>query len=127
KFIQGLIVKYSSASQITIGAGACRDSTNAYTLAVSGTLTVDITASGANGLDTGSEASNTWYYVYVIGDSTGVNTPKGLLSVTNESSSGAITLPSGYDLKRQLPIAIRNNASSNILNFVVAEGWPYRP
>jgi hypothetical protein len=31
--------------------------------------TVDITASGALGLDTGSEASSTWYYVHAIASS----------------------------------------------------------
>ena len=34
--------------------------------ATSVNLTAAITSSGANGLDTGSEASSTWYYIWVI-------------------------------------------------------------
>jgi hypothetical protein len=51
-------------------------------------LTVDITASGANGLDTGSE-ENKLYYIWVINNG---STTAGLLSL----SSTAPTLPSGY-------------------------------
>jgi len=53
-------------------------------------LTIDITASGANGLDTGAEANNTWYYIWVIAKSDG--TTAGLLSI----SPTAPTLPTGY-------------------------------
>jgi len=54
-------------------------------------LTVDITASGANGLDTGAEANSTWYYIWVVYNST-TSTAAGLLS----ASSTSPTMPSGY-------------------------------
>lgn len=50
----------------------------------------NITVSGAGGLDTGSEASNTWYYLYLIHNG---SLTKGLLS----TSASAPSLPSGYD------------------------------
>jgi hypothetical protein len=51
----------------------------------------DLTASGASGLDTGSEASNTKYYVHVI------HNPYSNLTKTMFSLSySAPTLPSGY-------------------------------
>lgn len=67
--------------------------------------TVDITVSGASGLDTGSEASSTWYYIYIIWDGTNVN---ALLS----TSATAPTMPSGYTYKK-LVGAVYNNGSSN--------------
>ena len=36
-------------------------------------------------------------------------------------------MPSGYDKKRLLPIALRNDASGNIIPFHVSNGWPTRP
>jgi hypothetical protein len=54
-------------------------------------VTVNFGVNGANGLDTGSIASNTFYYMYFIFNSTTVTTA-GLAS----TSSSSPTLPSGY-------------------------------
>jgi len=60
-------------------------------------LTVSSAASGANGLDTGVLAANTWYAVWAIySPSTG--TAAGLLSL----SSTAPTLPTGYTYQARL-------------------------
>ena len=56
-------------------------------------LTIDITQSGANGLDTGLEAPNAWYYIWIIARPG--NQVSGLLSL----SADAPTLPSGYSFK----------------------------
>lgn len=69
----------------------------------------DITVSGAGGLDTGSEASNTWYYVWIIAKA------DGTVSSIFSTSSSAPTMPSGYTFKA-LVSAVRNNGSSNILS-----------
>lgn len=71
---------------------------------------VDITVSGAGGLDTGSEASSTWYYVWLIYNG---STVAALLSL----SSTAPTMPSGYTYK-SLVGCVYNNASSNFRRFV---------
>lgn len=52
-------------------------------------LTINGTTTGANGIDTGSLAASTWYYVYLISDGT---TIAGLLS----ASATSPTLPTGY-------------------------------
>jgi len=65
-------------------------------------LTVDITASGANGLDTGSENNDMWYYGWVIYNPTTATTA-GLLS----ESATAPTLPAGYTYKT-LVTAVKN-------------------
>lgn len=72
---------------------------------------VDITASGANGLDTGAEAGNTWYFIWVIYNPTTVTTA-GLIS----ASATAPTMPAGYTYKA-LVGAVRNDGSSNFVGF----------
>ena len=69
-------------------------------------VTADITASGANGLDTGSEAASTWYHIWAIAKSDG--TKATLLS----TSATSPTMPSGYTFKAYLG-AVYNNSSSN--------------
>ena len=73
-------------------------------------VTADITASGANGLDTGSEASSTWYYGYVIAKSDG--TTASLLS----TSATAPTMPATYTYKA-LVSAVYNDSSSNFIPY----------
>ncbi len=121
-YLKGGLPRYNTAAQIIIPDGTtARNSTDSYDITLGADITIDITTSGAAGLDTGSEASNTWYYVYLIGDSSAVNNPSALLSVTNEADTGSITLPSGYDIKRQYPLAVRNDGSSNFLRFYCPE------
>lgn len=73
-------------------------------------VTAAITSSGANGLDTGAEAANTFYCVWGIGKSDG--TFALLLSVSTTSP----TLPTGYTFKRLL-WGVANNNSSNFVGF----------
>lgn len=77
--------------------------------------TADITASGANGLDTGSEAGSTWYFLWVIAKADG--TVDSLLSL----SSTAPTMPSGYTFKA-LVGAIYNDGSSDFINISQVDG-----
>lgn len=66
---------------------------------------------GANGLDTGAEASSTWYYGWVIWNPA-TQTVAALLS----TSASAPTMPSGYTHKA-LVTAVYNNGSSNLVPF----------
>ena len=72
---------------------------------------IDITSSGASGLDTSTEAISTWYYVWIIAKSSD-GTINGLLS----ASSSSPTMPSGYDQKT-LVSAVRNNSSGDFVNY----------
>lgn len=124
--VSGPAPTYTSASTITIPAGlVARDSTNSVDMLASTDLVVSLATSGALGLDTGSEAANTWYYLYLIAKSD--STLSAVLSATNEQASGSITLPTDYIYKRQLPLAVRNDSSSNILPFTVCDwgNYPY--
>jgi hypothetical protein len=93
------------------------NASNAIHEASSVSVTANIAATGANGRDTGTEAANTWYYLWVISDGT---TPAALLSL----SSTAPTMPGGYGYKR-LVGAIRNDGSSNFLRFNQMGEWTY--
>lgn len=103
----GLKVQVISASQVVVTASEIflKSSTEAY-LARSVSVTLDISTSGAGGLDTGSESANTWYYVWVIYNGS-------IVSVIASASSTSPTLPSGYTFKVRAG-AVRNDASSNL-------------
>lgn len=103
----------SSLSQVTITADflVLRNPTTGQTrLFSSVNVTANITLSGAGGLDTGTEAASTWYYVYVIAKD------DGTLSALLSTSATAPTMPSGYTM-RALVSAVRNDGSSNFLNY----------
>ena len=108
---EGLIVKYVSATTVDIDADYLTvfDSSNVGSVLSSINLTADITASGVNGLDTGSEATSTWYHIWVIYNGT---TTASLLSVSATSP----TMPSGYTYKKYVG-AVYNKADGNFSDF----------
>jgi hypothetical protein len=101
---------WNSNSQIVIAIGSCRSDDNTEDIVVSAPLTVDITATGANGrnVDT-AEQANRWYAVYVI-KNLGTGNVAGFL--VNENDLATFTWPPGYSKKRRIGW-IRNNNSSN--------------
>lgn len=107
--IYGLNIRYNSASQIKIETGTCSDDGYTYAIDNNSEITVDITASGVNGLDTGSESSSTWYYVWIIKNIT-TGAVRGLLSTSYSSP----TMPSGYTVKRWIG-SVRNDSSGDFL------------
>jgi hypothetical protein len=108
---RGLNLVWTSNAKVNIGVGSCRDSGGIAFMVNLAAFDVDLSVAGVGGLDTGSEAANTWYFVWLIQKSTDLTT-NGILSL----SSSAPTMPAGYDLKR-LVGAVRNNGSSNIVLF----------
>ena len=105
------VLAYSTAASLSITADEVilKDAGGGAYLASTVSLTATITSSGANGLDTGAEASSTWYYVWVIYNGATVSS---LLS----TSSTAPTMPSGYTFKA-LVGTVRNDGSSNFIRF----------
>lgn len=78
---------------------------NAYATLRAVSLSINSAGSGANGLDTGTLAANTWYSVWVIYNGT---TVAGLLSVSATSP----TLPGGYTHKARIGW-IRTDGTAN--------------
>jgi hypothetical protein len=125
--ITGPVPLYNASSSIKLKAGLCaRNSTNATDIEIAADITLTLDSNGLNGLDTGTKTANTWYFVYLI-KSTLTGTTGALFSTANEAGGGSITLPTGYDLKRQIPLAIQTDSSSAIMPFYISNGWPYRP
>ena len=120
KFLSGPAPSYASANTITIPAGmAASDSTGAAVIKVPSNITLSLATSGAAGLDTGAEASSTWYYPALCKGSSGVTAVFSL-------SSSDPACPTNYNTyERVLPLAVRNDASSNIIPFVLAN-WGVR-
>ncbi len=108
-YIDGLAISNGTdaAHEVDIATGACRDVDDSLNIKVTATLTADIEVSGANGLDTGTVAANTFYSVWVISKLDG--TKAALLSTSQTSP----TMPSGYTKKRRVGWC-RTDASSNI-------------
>ena len=115
-----LVVVYASASTVTVTCDwlVLDDGTNSRTVKTV-SVTPAITTSGENGLDSGSEASSTWYSVWVIAKADG-SSVSGLLS----ASTASPTMPTNYTLKRRVGW-VRNDASSNFMTFYQAGPHSY--
>lgn len=102
----------ASASTFTVTADklALASTSDVQFIAETVSETVDITTSGANGLDTLTEANSTWYHVFVIAKDD--STVDALIS----TSATAPTMPSGYIYKGYVG-AIYNDSSGNIREF----------
>lgn len=110
-----LVVTRPGTTQVTVTADqlVVRDTSATGVRITSVNVTGTITTSGANGLDTGPEAANTIYYVWVIRKSSD-GTVAALFSTA--STIGSITFPSGYD-QASLVSAVGNNNSSDFIDF----------
>jgi hypothetical protein len=87
-------------------------------MSTSETFTLDITTSGLLGLDTGAEAADAWYYIWIIAK------VDGTVSAILSASATAPTMPAGYTLKRL--VSMVRNTSGNFVNFVQdGKNWRY--
>lgn len=111
--LDGMLVSTASIFEVGVTAGECRSDDDTFNIVIAAPLVADLTASGANGLDTGVEAANTWYHVFVIGDSSELSTPATILSLSPTSP----TLPVPYDKQRYVG-SVRNNSLSNLYSFL---------
>ena len=93
-----------SASSVTM-----TDSSSIGFTATGVGLAINAATTGANGLDTGSLANNTWYYIYAISNGA---TTAGLMS----TSATAPTMPTGYTYKMRVG-AIRTDGSAGFYRF----------
>ena len=112
-YLQQMGLSYIGNTSITVAAGQARDTTNTNDIVLSSSVVLSAAVSGVvNGLDTGSLAASSIYYVFAIGDSTGYSPTGALLSL----SSSAPSLPYQYDMVRRIG-AVRTDGSSHILDF----------
>ncbi len=112
-YMNGLLLSNDATTphtKLDIAAGVCRDSNNVIDinlgnyLGLSGIGTansatvINFAVNGINGLDTGTFAASTGYYIFAIADSSEKKVSGAIASL----SSSAPTLPFGYDSIRLL-------------------------
>jgi hypothetical protein len=118
-----LAADYASTTTLTISATSAivYDSSNNTRIVNSVSGTINCATTGANGLDTGSLANNTWYYGYIIYNATTATT--ALLASTSATSP---TLPSGYTFATKACTAFRTDGSATIIGFKqIGDNWQY--
>ena len=117
-YLTGLRTLYGSVDLIGIETGECRDDTDVRTMIASGPLTANITITGAGGRNVETaEAADTWYYIFIIGDTTaGLDTTEAFL--VNENDIGTFALPGAFNVKRRVGM-VYNDASSNLRTFTM--------
>lgn len=123
-YLQGMQLVWLSNTTLSVNVGQARDSSNTNDIFNYGLnngtstptattfLTINAANNGANGLDVGALANNTYYGVYIIGDSGQFNPTAAILS----SNLVAPSLPYGYDMYRRLGYVLTNGAA-HILKF----------
>lgn len=107
-YVSGCKMIYVTSNSITITSGKLSDSTDSQYMVLSTNVLVDITKSGDNGLDTGTETSNLWYVVFVA-----VATNQSIVGVLSTNMSG----PTGYTDFRVIG-CVRNDSNKDIRPFI---------
>lgn len=105
-------------TKIDVAAGQCRDSTNQLDMILASPVVINAAANGVNGLDTGSLAASTWYYVYLIMDVTEKNATAAILS----ANASTPLLPFGYSSYRLLGYARTDGSSHLLLMYIAGNG-----
>ena len=83
------------AAKIDVAAGLAADSANAVMISAAA-ATINCAATGANGLDAGALAANSWYHAFAIAR------PDGTAAFLASSSPAAPLLPAGYSAFRRI-------------------------
>lgn len=113
--LYGFNLSFVSTSSINIQPGTISlqiPSGNYIIVNSTSTLNISSLTTGIGGLDTGSMAVNSWYYVYLIYN----ETTKTLNSIMSLSSTIPL-LPTGYTLYRRIGSVKTNVNTTSILGF----------
>lgn len=75
----------------------------------------------------GAKVNDSFLHAYTVTD----GLTAGIILHGRNTASGqtlpAADFPAGYSSYRQLPFAVKIDASGNIIPFMITQGWPYRP
>ena len=116
-YINGLGLTFTNTTHITVAAGRARDSSDTNDIIMNSAAVINVRNNGALGLDTGTLAPNTFYAVYVIGDSNAYGVPTVILSANLTSPQ----LPLNYDMYRRIGI-VKSDATA-APNTLILEFW----
>lgn len=113
-YINGMQVAYTSTTTLTVSAGQASNINNNNDLYLSADTVLNAATNGANGLDQGSLANATFYYVFVINSTTDVTLESVLLS----TSATDPLLPKDYDLFQVIASGMLTDSSAHFLPFI---------
>jgi len=120
RILYGLTIANSASDSlhdIDISAGASVSEDGSSVIELTSAITKQIDAawaagSNAGGLDTGTVAASTWYYVFII-----KNTSTGIVDALFSTSKTSPTMPSGYTIKKRIG-AVLTDSSADIIQFI---------
>ena len=116
--IDGLILSNNSTDAIDVSDGQCRNGADTANMELSAALTnkqlssVWAVGPAAGMLDTGSEAADSWYHIWLIRRS-----DTGVVDVLASLSATAPSMPTNYDQKRRIG-AVLTDATPDIIAFI---------
>lgn len=119
--VNGLTIQNNAGTPTTqidvawTGKAVLENTTNSSFVIPAGGCTINAATTGVNGLDTGSLANNTWYYIYIIASGFGAGT--GCLMST---SATAPTMPGGITYKYR--IGAQRTGGAATFNRVIQKG-----
>ncbi len=112
QYANGLLISNNSTTpntKLDVASGSILDSTGVYQLVSDASITINAAANGLNGLDTGSLAASTVYYVYLVADPV-TQLPIGAMV----SASATPLMPFGYSAYALIGY-VTTDASSHFL------------
>ena len=121
-YIQGLVPSNPTASTVSVSTGVTVNSSGMHNLILSAPITKVLTSSwsvSSNGgglLDTGAISTNIWYYGHAI-----KSTTSGWVDMGYSSSFAAPTLPTGYTVKSNVPVASVYEVANTTVAFTATE------
>lgn len=132
-YMNGLLISNDATTpntKLDVAPGVCRDSNNMIDMNLGNYLgitgygpanavtVINFAINGANGLDKGAIAASTFYYVFVIGDSSGKQPYAAMAS----ASATAPVLPFGYDSLRMIGCCLTDSSSHLLAYYVSGAG-----
>lgn len=120
-YFDNLSLSWVSTTTLGCTTGECRDYLNIMDIGVTNPnnltnpLVLNSAINGIGGLDTGTVAANTLYWVFVIADWQGFNLPALMMS----TSPTAPIMPFGYGTRRRLG-RVLTDGSAHFLPFIAA-------
>jgi len=117
--INNLEITVASNTTLTVQPGLARDSTNSFDIPLNAVTTVNMAVNGVNGLDTGTFAEASQYYIYLIADPTLNNVPAVIASLSNTVPF----MPAGYSIYRWIGFEQTASGSAAFLaRYVMGNG-----
>lgn len=119
--IRGLRISKDSDTTIAVAAGAfvAQHADGGLLPVHSLSTTIDITTTGADGLDAGTATLEKWYHIYLIAN----GEQSAALLHREDDADGPLTLPTGYQWAAGPVGAVRLDASAHVPPFVQTGQW----